>query len=85
VPERLRIAIAGAGKMGQSIAARLADRADLELAGIWSRGQDLATLAEGADVIVDFSLPDATETVLDVATRLGKPLVCGVSGLSEAQ
>jgi 4-hydroxy-tetrahydrodipicolinate reductase len=85
VPEPLRIAIAGAGRMGQRIAARLADREDLALAGIWSRGQDLAALADGADVLVDFSLPEGTRIVLDVAARLGKPLVCGVSGLSAPQ
>jgi 4-hydroxy-tetrahydrodipicolinate reductase len=85
VPERLKIAIAGAGRMGQRIALRLAERPDLALAGIWSRGQDLAALAKAADVIIDFSLPDGTATVLEVATRLGKPLVCGVSGLSEPQ
>lgn len=85
MPESLRIAIAGAGRMGQRIAARLGEQPDLALAGIWSRGEDLGALVEAADVIIDFSLPDGTDAVLETTRRFGKPLVCGVSGLSEAQ
>ena len=71
--------------MGSSIAARLGEQSDLELAGTWRRGGDLGALAAGADVLVDFSLPEGTAEVLAVAVRLGKPLVCGVSGLDAAQ
>lgn len=79
----LRIAVAGAGRMGRAIAARIDRQDDLELAGLWHRGEDLDALAAAADVIVDFSLPDATDAVLSAAVRLNKPLVCGVSGLDE--
>jgi len=81
----IRIAIAGAGRMGRSIAARLEAQEDLALAGTWARGGDLAAIAVNADVIVDFSLPIATDTVFDVATALRKPLVCGVTGLNSSQ
>ena len=81
----IRVAIAGAGRMGQAIAAGLESTDGMELAGIWSRGKDLDALVEAADVVVDFSLPDGTMQVLDAVTRLGKPLVCGVSGLDEDQ
>lgn len=81
----LRVAIAGAGRMGLRIAARIEDRPEFALAGTWHRGEDLDDLVASADVVVDFSLPDGTEQVLAIVTRLGKPLVCGVSGLDERQ
>lgn len=81
----IRIAIAGAGRMGQAIAAGAAESADLEVTGVWHRGGDLDRLVADADVVVDFSLPGATETVLDAVLRHRKPLVCGVSGLDEAR
>lgn len=71
--------------MGQAIAARLAEQPDMQLAGIWTRGGDLDALLEGADVLIDFSLPAGTEAVLDAVVRRRQPLVCGVSGLSAAQ
>ena len=80
----IRIAIAGAGRMGQAIAAGLEDQADMELVGVWSRGDDLDALASSADVVIDFSLPDGTAQVLEAVLRRKKPLVCGVSGLSDA-
>ena len=81
----IRVAIAGAGRMGQAIAAGLEKQDDMELAGIWDRGGDLSSLVAGADVVIDFSLPDGTMQVLKAVTRHGKPLVCGVSGLSDEQ
>ena len=71
--------------MGQAIAAAVAAAADLRHAGTWSRGGDLDALVESCDVLVDFTLPEATGTVLEAAARHGRPLVCGVSGLGEGQ
>lgn len=71
--------------MGQSIAAALERQEDLELAGIWRRGDDIDALVRKSDVIIDFSLPEATDMVLDGVRRARKPLVCGVSGLAPAQ
>lgn len=81
----IRVAIAGAGRMGQAIAAGLEKQDDMELVGVWGRGDDLSSLIETADVVIDFSLPEGTERVLAAVERLGKPLVCGVSGLSDDQ
>ncbi len=81
----IRVAIAGAGRMGKAIAAGLDNHDDLELAGIWSRTDDLDALVRAADVVVDFSLPDGTMQVVDAVRAHGKPLVCGVSGLDDAQ
>ena len=81
----IRVAIAGAGRMGQAIAAGIHGQDDMELVGIWGRGDDLDLVLKSADVVIDFSLPDGTEQVLDAVLRRDIPLVCGVSGLSEAQ
>jgi len=71
--------------MGQAIAVSVQQRSELALSGIWQRGQDLNDLVAAADVVIDFSLPEGTELVLETVLRHGKPLVCGVSGLNESQ
>lgn len=71
--------------MGQAIARRVDAAEDLELAGIWGRGEDLAPIVKGCDVLIDFSLPQAFDEVLAMAKRHQTPLVCGVSGLGDAQ
>ena len=71
--------------MGQAMAASVRQHTELELLGIWQRGQDLSDLVIAADVVIDFSLPEGTELVLEAVVRHGKPLVCGVSGLNEVQ
>ena len=71
--------------MGTSIAELVGAADDLELAGIWQRGADLAALAAGSDVVIDFSLPEATAEVVAAVEHAGVPLVCGVSGLGDEQ
>lgn len=83
--DKIQIAIAGAGRMGQAIAAIVERDKNFSLVGIWERGGDLDSLVSAADVVVDFSLPDGTVAVADAATRFGKPMVCGVSGLDGSQ
>jgi 4-hydroxy-tetrahydrodipicolinate reductase len=70
--------------MGQALAVSIEARPDLQLVGLWRRGQDLAPLLAAADLVIDFSLPSGTAEVLRAATAAGKPLVCGVSGLGDA-
>ncbi len=71
--------------MGRAIAASIEQQADLDLAGIWSRDGNLDEIVALADVVIDFSLPEGTEQVLDAVVSYNKPLVCGVSGLTDAQ
>jgi len=71
--------------MGRAIAAGIEQQADLDLAGIWSRDGNLDEIVALADVVIDFSLPEGTEQVLDAVVSYNKPLVCGVSGLTDAQ
>jgi 4-hydroxy-tetrahydrodipicolinate reductase len=81
----IKTAVAGAGRMGQAVADAIEQSTDFELAGIWRRGEDIDALLEKCDVLIDFSLPEGTEQLLDAVLEHGKPLVCGVSGLSAAQ
>jgi 4-hydroxy-tetrahydrodipicolinate reductase len=81
----IRVAVAGAGRMGTAIAESLGSQPDMSLVGNWRRGGDLDALVRDADVVIDFSLPAGTDRVLDAVLRHGKPLVCGVSGLDERQ
>ncbi len=71
--------------MGQALAETIRQRPGFELVGVWQRGDDINSLVEAADVVIDFSLPEATALVLDAVLRHQKPLVCGVSGLDESQ
>lgn len=71
--------------MGQGIAASVEASDKLVLAGIWRRGEDLDPVVASADVVIDFSLPEATSDVLAASIKHGKPIVCGVSGLTDKQ
>lgn len=94
------IGIAGAGRMGQAIIRLAAERDSVEVRAVWVRadsGQrfdqapdalvsaDLDAIARTADVVIDFSLAEATSSVVAAALARGTPLVCGVSGLSDHQ
>ena len=77
--------VTGAGRMGLSIQ-RLADgRSDIDVVHLWRRGDDLDAAISDADVVIDFSLPGATGNVASRAVAFQKPLVCGVSGLSDEE
>ena len=82
--------------MGQALVQALSETGDLQLAAVWMRragtgpgpddalaSADLDAVLAAGDAAIDFTLPGATAQVLDAAARLGKPLVCGVSGLDE--
>ncbi len=87
--------------MGRAIIATIDERDDLQLKGVWVRDEqaiadlpvpaavqvsaDLDRVFDAADVIIDFSLAEATSQVVATAVRQNKPIVCGVSGLDEEQ
>ncbi len=78
-----RIGIIGSqGRMGQAIAAAVADAGE-DLAGGVDKGGDVAPIAGVADVLIDFSSPDALEGNLDAAIAAGLPIVVGTTGLEE--
>ena len=83
------VAVYGAtGRMGRAVTGLLARdySAEARLVAAIGSGQALDSLVD-ADVIIDFSLPDGTRTLLDwLRTLPGKPpvLVSGTTGLSES-
>ena len=90
-PPRPAIAILGAGgRMGRAIAeAAAAD--GIMLAGAIDRDgvhagpyPDVAALAAAADVLIDFTAPDALAGHLGAAVATGTPILIGTTGLTAA-
>ncbi len=80
----LSILINGArGRMGQAIATT-AKEAGLMVGAAVDVGDDLAAGLAGCDVIIDFSSPEATQNVLELAVARHKPVVIGTTGHSAA-
>ena len=82
----IRVAISGGtGNVGRALAAAVQAADDLELAGLAapSLGVSLTELLQnGADVAVDFSVPDAAAAACETAIGAGVPLVLGTTGLA---
>ncbi len=70
--------------MGQAIMQAIDAADDVQVSGVWARGESIDEVVAAADVIIDFSLPDATAIVLEAVLSHQKPLVCGVSGLNDS-
>jgi len=76
------------GRMGQAIAqvaaglgASIAGGIDRD-GGVQGDHADIAALARAADVLVDFTAPDALAEHLDAAVAAGTPIVIGTTGLA---
>jgi len=81
----IRVAVNGAaGRMGQLACAAIAATKDLELVARCVRGDDLAAKIRTtrADVVVDFTLPDAVERAALATVEAGARPVIGTSGMS---
>lgn len=87
--------------MGRALLQAAAGQAGLAVTSLWARSSDSARginpadqvlvsadldeVVAAADVLVDFSLPEANDRIIEAVLEQGKSLVCGVSGLSESQ
>lgn len=82
-PIRL-VVIGSSGRMGAAIY-ELAPALGFEIAaGVSRSGLSLSQVRpENCDVVIDFSLPEMTKQVVDWCVSNRKPLVSGVTGLSE--
>ena len=79
----IRVAVSGAaGKMGETVCEAVDGASDLELAGTAdpSLGTDLASVLQGADVVVDFTTPDAAPQNVRACLEAGVHSVVGTSG-----
>ena len=82
----IRVALSGGtGKVGRALATAIEAADDLELLGraAPSLGVSLAELLrDGADVAVDFTVPDSAAAACDTAHAARVPLILGTSGLA---
>lgn len=91
----VRIAVAGAlGRMGQAVLAAASARPEVSVVGVFDRPDmagrgDLATRDEAiqtADVVIDFTAPDASVALAETAAARGGPaLVIGSTGFDDVQ
>lgn len=78
-----KVAVIGAGgRMGATVCAAVDAADDLELVGRFDVGDDLGDLA-GADVVVEFSVPDASPANVAHCVGQGVHVVVGTTGWSE--
>jgi len=81
----LKILLNGAqGRMGRAIASLAVER-DAEIAGSIDLDDDPAPHAANCDVVIDFSLREATQDIAELAAEHGKPIVIGTTGHSPAE
>jgi 4-hydroxy-tetrahydrodipicolinate reductase len=79
----IRVAVAGAaGRMGQAVCAAVEGAEDMELAGRADPSLDtaIADVLDGADVIVDFTVPDQAIPNAREAAAAGVHVVIGTTG-----
>ncbi|HHU78526.1 MAG: 4-hydroxy-tetrahydrodipicolinate reductase [Caldicoprobacterales bacterium] len=81
------------GKMGQAVVSALAEQEEIEIAAGVDRYPEsrvnsfpvydqLTLIQEEADVILDFSVPDALPPLMEYAEKTSLPLVIATTGLS---
>ncbi len=82
----VRVIICGAkGRMGQTLVACVKSDPELQLTGEIDAGDDLGKVIAGGDVVVDFSVREATAGIAALAARHRKALVIGTTGHTDAE
>jgi 4-hydroxy-tetrahydrodipicolinate reductase len=82
----LKIIITGAkGRMGQTLITCAARQPEIQVVGQIDLGDDLKAVIAQADVVLDFSLHDATLGVASICAEYRKALVLGTTGHSTAE
>ncbi|MDB3870065.1 4-hydroxy-tetrahydrodipicolinate reductase [Candidatus Thioglobus sp.] len=81
----IKIAVVGAsGRMGQSIIQSI-EQSDKTILGVTlDKGDDLNSVIDQFDVLVDFTRPEATLDYLAVCVGAGKSMVIGTTGFDDA-
>lgn len=79
-----RVIINGAkGRMGQALISCIHADSSYALAGGLDTGDDLASLLQQCDAVIDFTDASATTSVADACSKAGKPLIIGTTGHSD--
>ncbi len=73
------------GRMGQTLLACATRIPDLKVVGAVDLGDDLAKVITVGDVVVDFTLHDATLGFAELCAKHSKALVIGTTGHTEAE
>ena len=82
---QLAVAVLGAkGRMGSTVCRAVEAAADLRLVGAYDVGDDLGDLG-GADVVVEFSVPDASLANVSACVARGAHVVVGTTGWDDAK
>ncbi len=79
----IRVAVSGAaGRMGQAVCEAVEAAGDMELAGKAdpALGVELSDLLDGADVVVDFTIPDTALANVEACLAAGVHVVVGTTG-----
>ncbi|HET6550719.1 MAG TPA: dihydrodipicolinate reductase C-terminal domain-containing protein, partial [Solirubrobacter sp.] len=82
----IRVAVAGAaGRMGSTVCGAVEGAGDMELTGRAdpALGTSVTDVLDGADVLVDFTLPDQVVGNASAAAHAGVHVVIGTSGWAE--
>lgn len=94
-----KVGVFGAnGRVGKLILEDLKETADISLSSVFVRNElnfsidpsvlvttDIKSFLDGCDIVIDFSLPEACEALLEAAIITPKPIVTGTTGLSAHQ
>ena len=79
-----RIIIIGSkGRMGHALIACAANFRELEISGQIDAGDDLSAVIAKSDVVIDFSLHNATPGIVDLCAKNKKAVVIGTTGHSD--
>lgn len=82
----LQVAIFGAsGRMGRAVIAAVEQSSDIAVKGATTSSDDPAAALRGADVAIEFALPEATAANVAACVAAKRPLVIGTTGHDEAQ
>ncbi|OIP53903.1 MAG: 4-hydroxy-tetrahydrodipicolinate reductase [Helicobacteraceae bacterium CG2_30_36_10] len=95
----IKVGVFGAsGRVGKLLLEDLKATADISVSCVYVRNSldfsidpsilvtsDMKSFLNASDVIIDFSLPEACETLLEEAIKTPKPLVIGTTGLTPHQ
>jgi 4-hydroxy-tetrahydrodipicolinate reductase len=85
-PRELQVAIFGAsGRMGRAVLAAVEEAAGVTVKGTSTSSGDPAAALRGADVAIEFALPQATAVNLAACVAAKRPIVIGTTGHDEAQ
>lgn len=79
-----KLTIIGAkGRMGRALIRCAGNNPELEVAGAIDIGDEMAPAIATADVVIDFSAPDATQNIAKESAAQTKPIVIGTTGHAE--